>query len=851
MKALFSSYLFFVISLIGTHINAQTENIALEATANTSFVSSWESLEAIHDNSTHASSWDKGTGAYGNWPNGSQTQWVQYEWDNQVSIERTEIYWWTDGGGILIPTEAYLEIQKEGEWVKVANVSASADSWNTVVFDPIIETDQLRLSIRHDTESTGILEWRVWGNEILDEDAPTTPEGLEITSKSIHSASIKWTESIDNYKLAGYNIYVNNQRHTFSATNSTTITGLKHYTDYEVFVTAIDAKGNESDVSNVVQFKSESKNEAYSWPDYPSELVTYNFESEYPDFETPTKILDDCPEVVGEISSDWWVFRWGPERNPEVTDNAINNMLEYYETWFGVYRDQMGWPPDYRARNGYKSAVYLFGSGLCTDDADPYDLGGWQGNIVYDNQNWTMVLASYYPVRAFDDGYNDTYQQEAMVHEGIHSIFTGLPGCRNSAWFHEGANTYLQRQGFALVEGNYNREVGAANFIAPFVPIECYSGWLQDGSFGGPSAEGVYQEVDGVGVCTWRHILGGIQYSSAWPIFLDFRLGEGSIPWIWQNSPNRVLDGMGETIGDYNMRTLITEYRARQALIDVGPWSNSILEDMRGLFNAKMEEEYAPFWYDIDPWYATPYAETTEVEKRVLKPDSVTLPGWSGANQIPLYVDSSRDYASVEFTPLGENMNMILCFKSEEGINVYSEPVSSGRCFISLEKKPVNDVIYAVIVNTDYIYEGEETRKAHFDYRIEMANSVIAPADPKVMWFDPLVVGPAAPEAKLSDFILYEIEEMEYKDEVEVVLMGNESFECKLYPNPVSKGESVRIEISDNKATFSLTDLAGNTLIYNQTVMNQEVNFGSINSGIYMYHIQSEAGSYRGKIVIK
>ncbi len=62
----------------------------------------------------------------------------------------------------------------------------------------------------------------------------------------------------------------------------------------------------------------------------------------------------------------------------------------------------MGWPPDLRAKNGFKSAVYLYGSGLCTDDADNTALGGWQGAINYDGTSWPMILASYYPVFAFD-----------------------------------------------------------------------------------------------------------------------------------------------------------------------------------------------------------------------------------------------------------------------------------------------------------------------------------------------------------------------------------------------------------------------------------------------------------------
>jgi hypothetical protein len=52
-------------------------------------------------------------------------------------------------------------------------------------------------------------------------------------------------------------------------------------------------------------------------------------------------------------------------------------MLARLNKDFAYFRDTMGWPPDLRARSGYKSAVYLYGSGLCTDNEDSTALGGW------------------------------------------------------------------------------------------------------------------------------------------------------------------------------------------------------------------------------------------------------------------------------------------------------------------------------------------------------------------------------------------------------------------------------------------------------------------------------------------
>ncbi|HEY0894439.1 MAG TPA: cellulose binding domain-containing protein, partial [Cellvibrio sp.] len=55
-------------------------NIAGLATATTSYVSAWETIRALNDNSNPANSNDKSAGAYGNWNNPNSIQWVQYDW---------------------------------------------------------------------------------------------------------------------------------------------------------------------------------------------------------------------------------------------------------------------------------------------------------------------------------------------------------------------------------------------------------------------------------------------------------------------------------------------------------------------------------------------------------------------------------------------------------------------------------------------------------------------------------------------------------------------------------------------------------------------------------------------------
>jgi len=474
--------------------------------------------------------------------------------------------------------------------------------------------------------------------------------------------------------------------------------------------------------------------EPFTWPAY-EPTINYNFKDESPDLEMPTKDLDDCNGAIGSQSDGWWTVKWGSNLNSLVTSAAITPMLERLNRDFAYFRDTMGWPPDSRVQAGYRSAVYIYGSGLCTDNASNTEKGGWQSAVG----RYPIILASYYPVYSFDPAcnYNDREaQMGAMVHEGIHCILASLPGARQAAWFHEGGNTWLQQQAAAEQSDDY-RSMGflnATQLIAPFMPIECYSGWLQDGSFGGPSAEGVDMSEGGQQICTWRRLLGGNQYGNLFPTFLGEWLGQGSIPWIWKNCPGRVLEGMAEGLGEEQIRRLITEYRARLALLDMKKWSNACKRLISDNFGNSIGPEWEPYWINCETWKATPYAKTTDDGNGLLTPEERTLPGWSGANQIPLKVEGTT--VSVDFQPIGANMTCQLCYRSDNGIPVYSAPVANGSCSLRLDKPPANDVVIAVICNTDYIYKGDATRKKHYDYRLQLGEGISGTEDIYSRWYD-------------------------------------------------------------------------------------------------------------------
>lgn len=819
---------------------SDTTNLALTATVSTSHVSPWETLSAVNNGITPTSSSDKDGGAYGNWNYEASFgiyNWVQYEWPLVKDLTSTSVYWWADGGGIQQPTDAYIEYWSGEAWINAGNIGTLLDEYNALKLG--IRSSRIRINMRSE-EATGILEWRVYGVEGGPCSATPLTSSLRINEDAVqdgNNATIAAGDSVtfipgpddegdwywsgpDGFTASGRVLTIRDA------------TAAKAGTYTASFINECGATSTIYFTLNV--FTGDDPSGPFTWSYY-NPGISYDFRDEFPELDEPQNILDDCEGVVGEQASGWWVFRWGANANPLVTEAAITPMLERMNTDFAYFRDVMGWPPDKRAKNGYKSAIYLYGSGLCTDDQPNTALGGWQGSIYYQGQSWPMVLLSYYPVYSFDPScpYNDRYgQMGAVVHEGIHSVLADLPGCKKAAWFHEGGNTWLQQEADSRRSGDYSSMgfLNGASFVAPFMPIECYSGWLQDGSFGGPSAEGVNMFVDGTQICTWRNLLGGVQYSNIFPTFLGMTLGAKSIPWIWRYAEGRVLEGIAEGLGEQQTRRLIMEYRAKQALIDMGEWTGAVKKLMDQQFGTAIRSEWQPSWLNPETWYATPYAKTTNDGNGLLTPEQRTTPGWSGANQIPLVV--TGDIVTVNFQPAGPNMSLQLCYRTRDGQTVYSNPVYGGDCSLRLDLQPANNVVFAVITNTDYIYKGEETRTAHHDYRLQLVEGVTHTADVNKQWYDWTKVISTAQSVK------------EFSDGPGMVI----------YPVPAERNSPITIRFETPPAspvTMRIMNVRG------QMVWSEEIN-GDITlgagelpvPGVYIATFQGEGGIAYRRIVV-
>lgn len=502
--------------------------------------------------------------------------------------------------------------------------------------------------------------------------------------------------------------------------------------------------------------------DAYTWPTYRSDL-DYDTKSNLGEIAPPTEFNNNCSGVTGKKAGKWWAIYWGKDRDSRITDVTIDSILKKYDTDFTYLYDTLGWAPDAQAQEGKYSAIYYYGSGTCAGGAKEDTTGGWQTYVA----GYTAVAASFYPLYSFNTScpYRDRVSQmDAMIHEGIHSMTNGYPGAKQAHWFQEAGNTWIQQDMFSHREGVYSGMgfLNAATVIAPFMPIECYSGWLVDGTFGGPGAQGVTGKNQ-------RYLLGGSQYSNIFPTFMGTWLGTGSVRWIYGNAYGKttyLLEtyALEKGLGPDATRRLITEFRARMALLDMKKWSNEIKNLLNNNFGGtSYEEQY--YWDNgqyRNIWKMTPY-QTMTASGEYLVPDEATTPGWSGSNVIPLKVSSGAKQVTVSFYNVGDksnntNMNYLLCYRATDGTPVYSEPITGeGAVTLRLDKTPSStngtQMVFAVVVNTDYQYTGNENiRTNHYNYKIKLEEGLSGAGDANTKYYNNFVLDYEWPEIGENTF---------------------------------------------------------------------------------------------------
>ncbi|MDS0527543.1 discoidin domain-containing protein [Clostridium sp. SHJSY1] len=148
-----------------TSTTPTNSNIALKASATTSYCSSWENISALNDGVDPSNSNDRNHAVYGNWPQ-TGTQWVQYDFDKNYNISSCDLYWFKDNQGVDVPKSYKIKYWNGSAWIEVSKpvgLGTAINKYNTTTFTTV-NTKSIRVEmVSKGTASTGLLEWKVSG----------------------------------------------------------------------------------------------------------------------------------------------------------------------------------------------------------------------------------------------------------------------------------------------------------------------------------------------------------------------------------------------------------------------------------------------------------------------------------------------------------------------------------------------------------------------------------------------------------------------------------------------------------------------------------------------------------------
>jgi DUF1680 family protein len=124
-----------------------------------------DTVKALNDQMEPGRSNDHSIPRFTWWDHKGTTEWVKYEFDEQVELSMTRVYWFDDGpqGGCRVPSSWNLFYLCDGEWRPVVHIGAytvNKDEYNDFEFEPV-KTRGLMIKVKlQQGFSGGILEWR-------------------------------------------------------------------------------------------------------------------------------------------------------------------------------------------------------------------------------------------------------------------------------------------------------------------------------------------------------------------------------------------------------------------------------------------------------------------------------------------------------------------------------------------------------------------------------------------------------------------------------------------------------------------------------------------------------------------
>lgn len=348
-------------------VSAQTQtNLAVRTTRVVASVNNdSHPVTMINDNrTTQTNYWS----SYSSDERLGQWEYVELQWNRHNQYNDVRAYWAEDGTNIVVPTEAYISYWDGKTWQRAATLSAPDDK-NLSRTEVDITSNRLRIYVRSD-QACGIRELRIFGYlgeecaaATLSDDHTTVAweEGKTITL----APTLTLPEGDEETGLWFWTLPDGSMASTPTVTSTMPGSYTASYQRPCGYVAELQYNVFDPSVS-------------YTWPKYEPTL-NYDFRWEYPQLPAPTKgMLPENVGMVGHMEGEWWACGWGNQRtkNKYITDTAIRGLLTKMDEDFAYFRNEFGWPPDKRARNGYFSTVYIYGSGI-EGNSDYTALGGW------------------------------------------------------------------------------------------------------------------------------------------------------------------------------------------------------------------------------------------------------------------------------------------------------------------------------------------------------------------------------------------------------------------------------------------------------------------------------------------
>jgi hypothetical protein len=169
----------------------------------------------------------------------------------------------------------------------------------------------------------------------------------------------------------------------------------------------------------------------------------------------------------------------------------------------------------------------------------------------------------------------------------------------------------------------------------------------------------------------------------------------------------------------------------------------------------------------------------------------------------------------------------------------------------------------AVITNTDYIYSGESTRTAHFDYRLQLVTGVTGTASVNTRWYkwNTLTGARAAPATATADktnigvdMSKYCFHSYQHPAEVAEVNKLISPIQFQAYPNPLSNMHDLTVEFiaaGDEKTLVSILTADG-VKVYETTATGNtlRVNTSGLKKGLYLVKVSNSTMHTSQKLII-